>query len=146
MEAPVRWIIVSSPRENHNTVPCFVVAKVFIQLNLVNEPMAEKRHLHRLTTETLEAVILGQNHKIRDLGLSSVYIEGDWHACETGSPVYFWIKPCDIKDVRAVVARGRVVRHEPGVGAAVEFVAEDFAWPLRFTRAFENGQPSLLFS
>ena len=107
--------------------------------------MAEKRHLSRLTTETLEAVILGQSHKIRDLALTSPYIEGDWHACEQGSPVYFWIKPKGSKDVRAVVARGTVVRHDPGVGAAVEFEAEDFAWPLRFSRASEVGEPSLLF-
>lgn len=107
--------------------------------------MTEKRHLDRLTTETLEAVILGQNHAIRDLGVNSVYIEGDWRSCDMGSPVYFWIKLRNTKDVRSVVARGTVVRHEPGIGAAVEFEAEDFAWSLRFSRATETGEPSLLF-
>lgn len=107
--------------------------------------MSEKRRLNRLTTETLEAVILGEIYKIRDLSENTIFIEGGWRTCEVGNPVYFWIKPCEFKDVREVVARGIVVRYEPDVGAAVEFEAEDFAWSMRFSRATEVGEPSLLF-
>jgi len=107
--------------------------------------MAEKRNLDRLTTETLEAIVLGRNYTIRNLGLNSVFIEGEWRTCEVGNPVYFWIKLRDTKEVRSVVARGTVVRHEAGVGVAVTFEVEDFAWPLRFSQALEFGEASLLF-
>jgi len=114
-------------------------------MNLAIVPMTEKRHLDRLTTEKLEAVILGECHNIRDLCENTAFIEGDWRTCKVGSPVYFWIKPRDIQEVRAVVARGTVVRYEAGVGAAVEFETEEFAWSIRFSRAAESGEPSLLF-
>jgi len=107
--------------------------------------MVEKRHLDRLSARTLEVVILGESHGIRDLGLNSVYIEGDWLSCEKGNPVYFWIKSRNDDDTRMVVARGTVVRHDVGVGAAVTFEAEDSAWPTRFSMAVEIGDPTVLF-
>ncbi len=86
--------------------------------------MDERRNRKRHNARNMEAIVLGRTHTIRDLDGDTVFIEGEWLTCATGHSIYFWIKPVANDDVSVTIANGTVIRHEPGVGAAVMFETE----------------------